>query len=289
MASASATATFRSDTAETHRIDGATATFSYRRMGPTGDVPLVMCMRFKGTIDHWDPAFLQVLTDERDVITFDNTGIGSSSGTTPRTIGGMADGALDFVDALGLTTIDLLGWSLGGFVAQAAVLKRPGLVRRLVVAGSGPGRVPGMPPTPEKVLQIMAKPDTDDEDTLYLFFPETTAARAAGRTSLQRLDTRLRTSNAMLSADAAQAQLTAVTTFGAGVWDQLPELSMPVLVANGAHDVMINSVATYAMSQRLPNATILLYSDAGHGFLFQHYSEFGGQVVDFLGRPGATG
>ena len=276
---------FRADLAATRTITGSTVTFGYRRMGPVGDVPLVLCVRFKGTMDHWDPAFLEVLSDARDVIVFDNAGINSSSGTTPPTVDGMAEGLLDFVDALGLTEIDLLGWSLGGFVAQTATLHRPGLVRRLVVAGSGPGRVPGMPPTPEKVLQTMAKPDTDEEDTLYLFFPATDRARQAGIESLRRLDTRLLTSHAEVSPAAAAAQLAAVTAFGSGVWDRLAELRMPVLAANGAHDVMIDSVATYQMSQRLPNATIIVYSDAGHGFLFQHHREFGGQVVGFLGAP----
>src|SRR5262249_38697343 len=160
------TTAYRSDDAETQSVAGTSASFAYRRFGPKGDTPLVLCMRFRGTIDHWDPALLQALSNEREVIVFDNAGIGYSTGTTPPTVTGMADGALEFIDALGLSTIDLLGWSMGGFIAQTVALARPGLVRRLVVAGSGPGRVPDMPAIPNKVLAIMGKQDSDDEDVL---------------------------------------------------------------------------------------------------------------------------
>jgi pimeloyl-ACP methyl ester carboxylesterase len=273
---------YRSDDAETQYVAGRSASFAYRRFGPQTNVPLVLCMRFRGTIDHWDPALLQALSNEREVIVFDNAGVGYSSGTTPPSVAEMADGALEFIDALELSSLDLLGWSMGGFIAQTVALARPALVRRLVVAGSGPGRVPDMPATPDKVLAIMGKQNSDDEDVLYLFFPETADARAAGIASLRRLETRLAESQSAVSAQAGDAQLAAVTAFGTGVWDRLPDLEMPVLVANGAHDVMINSFASYAMSQRLPNAKVVLYSDAGHGFLFQHYAAFANEVLDFL-------
>lgn len=126
----------------------------------------------------------------------------------------------------------------------------------------------------------------DDEDVLYLFFPETAEAREAGLASLQRLNTRLSESHASVSAQAGQAQLAAVTSFGTGVWDRLPELGMPVLVANGAHDVMINAFASCAMSQRLPNAKVVFFSDAGHGFLFQHHATFAREVLEFLDDRG---
>lgn len=139
-----------------------------------------------------------------------------------------------------------------------------------------------MPAAPDKVWQIAGKPVNDDEDFLYLFFPETDTARQAGLASLRRLDTRLAVSHAEVSPKAVQAQLAAIRSFGTGVWDRLGELSLPVLVANGSHDVMISAFASYAMSQRLPHAKVILYSDAGHAFLFQHAQEFGHEVVRFL-------
>lgn len=274
--------TFQSDGAETRSIEGASTRFAYRRIGPGSGVPLILSLRLRGTIDHWDPALLDVLASERDVIVFDNRGTGRSSGMTPNTIDGLADGLLEFIDALGLSQVDLLGWSMGGYVAQTATLLRPTLVRRLIVAGSGPGRFPGLPTAPDKVWQIASKPVNDDEDFLYLFFPETDTARQAGLASLRRLDTRLTVSHAEVSPKAVEAQLAALRSFGTVVWDRLGELTLPVLVANGAHDIMINSYASYAMSQRLPNAKVILYSDAGHSFLFQHAQEFGHDVLRFL-------
>jgi pimeloyl-ACP methyl ester carboxylesterase len=274
--------TFQSDRAETQYVDGASARFAYRRLGPRSGVPLIMAIRFRGTIDHWDPALLDVLSSERDVIVFDNVGTCFSSGTAPTTIEDLAQGLLDFVDALDLSQVDLLGWSMGGYVVQVASLLRPTLVRRLIVAGSGPGRVPGMPAAPEKVWQVAGKPENSDEDFLYLFFPETEEGRQAGLASLRRLDTRLGKSHAAVSPEAIAAQRAAISSFGTGVWDRLEELTLPVLVANGAHDVMISAFASYTMSQRLPHAKVILYSDAGHAFLFQHAEEFGQEVLRFL-------
>lgn len=276
------TTAFLADRVETHYIDGPTARFAYRRFGPLLTPPLVLAMRLRGTIDHWDPAFLDLLATERNVIIFDNCGVGASTGTPADTIAGLADGLIEFVEALRLPYVDFLGWSMGGYVVECATLKRPDLVRRIVVAGSGPGKVPNLPPAPEKVWQVAGKPVNDDEDFLYLFYPDTPVAREAGLASLRRLDTRLAVSHAEVAPAAAKAQITAIQTFGIGVWDQLDQLTLPVLVGNGAHDVMISSYATYAMSQRLPNAKIVLYSDAGHGFLFQHYQSFGDEVLRFL-------
>ena len=274
--------TFQADLADTQYIEGPSSRFAYRRFGAQSDVPLVMALRFRGTIDHWDPALLDVLGSERDVIVFDNIGTGRSTGIPPTTIFGMANGLLEFTDALGLEHVDLFGWSLGGIVVQAATLQRPGLVRRLVVAGSTPGGVPDMPAPPDNVWPTALKPVNDDEDFLYLFFPETDAARGAGLASLRRLDTRLNSSHAAVAPETVAHSSKRPNTLGTAVWDRLPELRLPVLVANGAHDVMVSSYASYAMSQRLPNAKVILYSDAGHGFLFQDTDGFGREVLGFL-------
>jgi pimeloyl-ACP methyl ester carboxylesterase len=274
--------TFHSDLAETQYVEGPSSRFAYRRFGAQSGDPLIMALRFRGTIDHWDPALLDVLGSERDVIVFDNVGTGRSTGKGPTTVEGLAEGLLEFTDALGLRQVDLLGWSLGGTVVQAATLLRPRLVRRLIVAGSTPGGVPDMPAPPDRVWQVAVKPVNEDEDFLYLFFPETDAARQAGLASLRRLDSRLNDSHAAVAPETIQAQLAAISSVGTAVWDRLHELTLPVLVANGSHDIMISSFASYAMSQRLPNAKLILYSDAGHGFLFQHADEFGREVLSFL-------
>jgi pimeloyl-ACP methyl ester carboxylesterase len=282
--------TYTADTLENHTAAGPSAVFTYRRTGPRGGTPLVLLMRFRGTIDWWDPEFVDRLAADRDVILFDNVGIGYTGGEPRDTAEGFADGAIEFIEALGLTQVDLLGWSLGGIVAQHVALRRPDLVRKVVVAGSsGPGVAPGTPDMSERVLAIMAKPDADAEDLLYLFYPETEQARAAGLEHLAKVATRLgRGGGPAVTEEAAQGQLAAVTRLLAVEWEQLRSqlraISRPVLYANGLHDVMIPAVASYKAVEHVPGSTLLLYSDAGHAFLFQHIDEFVAQIDLFLGN-----
>jgi pimeloyl-ACP methyl ester carboxylesterase len=256
--------------------------FAYRRFGEAHSrPPLVLVHRTRGTIDHWDPALLDALARDNDVVLFDHPGVNESTGTPATKVSELADGVIAFVRTLGLAQVDLLGWSLGGIVAQGVALAAPELVRRLVLAASTPGAVPGAPAMSDRVRSIIARPANDDEDFLYLFFPQDASGRAAGKASLDRLRTRLDKSNATLSAEAVKGQLTAIASF-TGYWDRLDELALPVLLANGTRDVMISSDATYAAVRRLKAARALLWSDAGHGFLFQHAEEFARQVTWFL-------
>jgi len=277
--------TFISDEADTLFVETSVGTFAYRRFGVEGGVPVLLFHRFRGTIDHWDPAFLEVLASERDVIVFDNAGIGYSSGESAPTMAGMAETAAIFADAIGLTEVDALGWSVGGFVAQHFALLRPELVRRLLVLGSGPGGENGAPGPEDRVPEVMTRAVNDDEDYLYLFFGTSDEARKAGVESLRRLDTRLSKSQLDITPEAMNAQLQAIGAWGndeGSAWERLEDLTLPVLVANGSHDVMVPAQHSFAMSQRLPNAKTVFYSDAGHAFLFQHPEEFGKVVLDFL-------
>ncbi|MGW3828795.1 alpha/beta fold hydrolase, partial [Streptomyces sp. NPDC005071] len=191
------------------------------------------------------------------------------------------------IDTLGLAQADLLGWSLGGIVAQRVALRRPELVRKLIVAGSGPaGWVPGAPDFSEKVLSIMNKPDADRDDMLFLFYPETEAARAVGLEHFDHISTRLAEGGPAISEVAAQGMLTAVGALLAVPFDQvraeLEAIKQPVLYANGLHDVMIPAHNSYVAVQHLDNATLVLYTGAGHAFLFQYAKAFTKQVADFL-------
>jgi pimeloyl-ACP methyl ester carboxylesterase len=275
-----------SDAAQTRHVDGKLAHYAYRDFGQAAATPpLVLLQRFRATLDHWDPAFLEPLARERRVILFDSAGIGESTGTAPDTVAGMAGSAVDFIHALGLPLVDMLGWSLGGFVAQIVALQEPALVRRLVITGSGPGGVPGTPELDPRVPQKMTAPVNADEDYLYLFFGPGEDAQARGVESLRRLDTRLSRSHAEVSAESWGNQLAAIGTWASGegsAWSRLEELTHPTLVANGAHDVMVDSGNSFAMVQRMPNANAVFYGDAGHGFLFQHPDEFARMVLDFL-------
>lgn len=272
-------------------VQGPSARFTYRRTGPRGGVPLVLLHRFRATIDWWDPEFVEVLARDRDVIAFDNVGIGYTDGEPATTIEAFAAGTIEFIQSLGLSEVDLLGWSFGGVVAQGVTMARPDLVRKLVVAGSGSGVSPAVPPMTEKVLGLMASPASGNsrEDMLFLFYPETPQAQALGHQHFDKVEAATPEGAPAVSEEAAQGQLQATLAALSTPWDSVTEalttIKQPVLYANGMHDVMIHPMASYSAVEHLPNATLLLYSDAGHAFLFQHLNAFATEVANFLGLP----
>ena len=281
-----ATTTYSPSTAKTQFVDAGSTRYAYRRIGTQQGIPLVLVHRFRATIDWWDPAFIDAIAEERDVIMFDNVGIGYTEGAPMNTVDAYTVGAVAFIEALGLPQVDLLGWSFGGVVAQDIALQRPDLIRKLIVAGSGSGSAPGMPAMPERVANIMLKPGTDVEDALYLFYPETDAAQAQGVEHFSKIAAGMPKNAPVVTQEAAMGQLAAITATLAAPWEQvavkLNKMTLPVLYAGGSHDVMIDGFASYAAVQELPNAKLVLYSDAGHAFLFQHLENFTAEVKAFL-------
>lgn len=261
-------------------LDTRHGRLAMRQDGPDGGIPLLLLQRFRGTLDDWDPAFIAALSAERRVIRFDSAGIGRSQGRVPDTIAGMADVAADVIEALGLQQADVLGWSLGGVVAQQLALDYAHRVRRLIVAGSSPGGVTDGPQPHPRVPQVMTREVNDAEDFLFLFYPETGTAIAAGRESLARIANQPDT-GPVVSAEAFMAQAQAISRWP-GVLHRAKELRMPILVANGAHDVMLPAYRSFVLSQQAPDAKLILYPDAGHAFLFQEIEDFTAQVDMFL-------
>ncbi|MFJ8142947.1 alpha/beta fold hydrolase [Streptomyces sp. NPDC096013] len=279
--------TYLADTAEDLSVDGPSAIFTYRRLGPRGGIPLVLLNRVRGTLDWWDPELLDHLAFERDVIVFDNVGTGYTTGTPADSVEGLADGTVEFIEALGLPQVDLLGWTLGGTVAQHITRTRPDLVRKLVVAAANPGgTVPGAPDPDPKIRATMTKPEVTGDDLVLLFFPQTDTGRAAGYEHLARVATRLATGVPGVSEAAALGQITAIGKDAAIPFEQvratLESIHQPVLYATGMQDAMITPLAAYTAVQHLPDATLVAYSDAGHAFLFQHAKDFAAQVTVFL-------
>lgn len=213
-----------SESAHSQYLEVNGARIAHRCFGLTAGVPLVLCQRFRGTMDHWDPALLNTLARERPVVLFDNVGVGLSSGEAANDIAGMAQAAAAFIDKLGLPQVDLLGWSLGGAVCQQLALNRPGLIRRLILAGTGPGGVADAPRAPDKVWQVAGKPVNGDEDFLYLFFTEDDTSRQAGLASLRRLDIRLTASKSGVKPETVKAQFALYPKAGHGFLFQYPEL-----------------------------------------------------------------
>lgn len=279
--------TFLADQAENLTVEGPSATFTYRRMGPRGGLPLVLMNRFKGTIDWWDPKFLDLLSAEHDVVVFDYVGIGYTTGEACSTIEGLADGAIEFVEALGLPQVDLLGWSLGGNVAQHFVLKRSDLVRKVVIGGNTPGgTIPGAPETDARVFEIMVKEEPTTDDILYLFYPDDEAGRAAGHEHFANVSTRLKAGSPEVS-DEASAGLVKISEQILGtpletVKANLDSIKHPVLYANGMQDVMVPAQGSFLATQHLDSAKLVIYGDAGHAFLFQHAEDFVTEVANFL-------
>lgn len=280
----SATAPSLANTVATKHIKVGDETIAYRSFGQETEIPLVLTHRFRGTIDDWDPAFLDALAAKRHVIVFDSAGIGASTGTPPDSIPGVAKFALDFIAALGLKQVDLLGWSMGGTIALSAALQSPGVVRRVVLAGSSPGGVPNPPPTPAKVWEVAGKPVNDAEDFLYLFFPETPEGRSAGFAHLARLGKRSEAPVPPVGLPSVKMQVAAIGALQTrdGMYPRLAEVQQPVLLANGVHDVMVPAYNSFAASERIPNAQLILYPASGHGFLFQLIEQFSRDVHNFL-------
>jgi pimeloyl-ACP methyl ester carboxylesterase len=274
------------NSAKTQRINVDDMSLAYRSIGARAEVPIVLLQRFRGTMDDWDPVFLDALADGRQVILFDSAGVGLSGGETPPGIPGMAAVASALIDGLGYPQVDILGWSMGGSVALTLTLQRPDLVRCLIVAGSGPGGVPNAPASPSKVWEVAPRPVNTSEDFLYLFFPETAEGRSQGLRYLARQNLRSEAPVPPVKPKSVAAQIAALTAFrGAdSVYARLPDIQQPTLVANGIHDVMVPAFNSYAAAERLPLGQLILYPASGHAFLFQLCEQFVADVNAFLDR-----
>jgi pimeloyl-ACP methyl ester carboxylesterase len=261
--------------------------YAYRRLGEASasTPPLVSFQHFRGNLDNWDPTLVDPLARTREVILFDNAGVGGSTGSVPRTVTAMAHDALSFIDALELREIDVLGFSLGGYIAQELVLIRPRLVRRLVLAGTGPQGGEDMHGFTDEIFEHGSHDQPGEEDFLTLFFARSETSIAKGREFLQRISTRAEDRDTPVAVEVRDAQLDAVTTWGipdATRLNRLAGITQPVLVANGDNDRMVGTKNSYLLAERLPNARLKIYPDAGHGFLFQYPAEFAGEVERFL-------
>jgi pimeloyl-ACP methyl ester carboxylesterase len=265
-------------------------TYRYRRFGTPSEsgLPLVCLVHFRAILDNWDPLFVDTLAAEREVILVDLAGVGGSTGTTPNTVEEMAHDAFAFLDALHVTRYDLLGFSLGGFIAQEIALRRPWAVRRLVLAGTGPQGGSDMHLYTVGAIRDTAFGDEPKpENLLTLFFEKSGSSQAKGVEFLLRLGQRTTDRDAPSTLAVRDAQLTAISAWGvpdATRLQRLAAIQQPVLVANGDHDEMVPTKNTYLLAEHLPNARVSIYPDAGHGFLFQYPVEFGTEVNAFLGR-----
>jgi pimeloyl-ACP methyl ester carboxylesterase len=277
MASTSTTAATK-----TVAVDGIP--LAYREVGSATGVPVVFLHHFTAVLDDWDPALVDGIAAEHRVILVDLRGVGGSGGTTPDSVEAMAADAVAFLDALGLSTVDLLGYSLGGMVAQVIVQQRPELVRRVILAGTAPAGDRG-PADTGAVLQAAVQNASAEgkHPKHFLFFSPTAASQAAGDAFLARLNERTDDRDAPMSDETIGAQLIALAKWEQGTSPAgLTNVNKPVLVVNGDDDTMLPTISSFHLAQLLPDAQLSIYPDAGHGGIFQYHDVFVAQALEFL-------
>jgi pimeloyl-ACP methyl ester carboxylesterase len=257
--------------------------YAYRDVG-SGGVPLVLLQHFRGNLDNWDPALVDALASHRRVVTFDNVGVGGTNGATPNTIEQMAADAIAFLDAMEFDRVDVLGFSIGSFVAQQIALTRPAVVRGLILASAAPQGAAGMHGWAPWVIDAVGKPASDPVGYLKVFFTESASSQQAGQQALQRMFSR-NDLDQPTTWPTRQAQYDAVCAWGIpnhALLQRLSAIRHRVFIANGDSDPMILPHYSHLLAGLIPGAKIKIYPDSAHGFLFQHHAEFASDIEDFL-------
>jgi pimeloyl-ACP methyl ester carboxylesterase len=269
----------------TKAITAEGVSYASRELGPKGGIPVVFFVHLAATLDNWDPRIIDPIAKNRHVITFDQPGVGASTGQVPDSIEAMADDAYTFIRALGFDKVDVFSFSLGGFVAQALVIKRPDLVRKLILTGTGPAggrdieKVAGI--TYRDMLRAAL---TRSDPKEFLFFNRNATGKPAARAFVNRLKERTVDRDAPISVKAFQTQLKAIKKWGRSAPADLSKITQPTLIANGDNDRMVPSVLSEDLHRRIPGSELVIYPDAGHGGIFQFHDAFAPLAVEFLDR-----
>lgn len=262
-------------------VDGTT--FAYRELGPRAGVPLILLNHWGAVLDNFDPRIVDSLASRHNVIAINYRGVGASGGRAPLTVDEMARDAIALIRALGFEKVDLFGFSLGGFVAQDIALKAPGLVRKLILTGTGPAGGKGIDKVgPVSWPLIFKGLLTRRDPKTFLFFTSTKTGRQAAKAFLQRLEERKTGRDKALTNSALLRQLKAITAWGRQPPQDLSGIRIPVLIANGDNDIMVPTVNSVDMAQRISNAQLVIYEDAGHGGIFQYHADFVSKALSFL-------
>ncbi len=269
--------------APTRTVSAGGVTYAYRELGPKGGIPVVFFVHLAATLDNWDPRIVDPIAKNRHVIAFDQRGVGASTGRVAATIEKAADHAYEFITALGFQTIDVFSFSMGGMIAQDLVVKHPDLVRRLVLAGTGPRGGKDM----DKVVgvtywDVLRATVTRSDPKEFLFFNRDATGKAAGKEFVQRLQERTVDRDKDISLKAFRAQLKAIQRFGRSTPSDLSMFTQPTLIANGDHDRMVPTVLSEDLHRRIKDSELIIYPNSGHGGIFQFHQEFAPVAADFL-------
>jgi pimeloyl-ACP methyl ester carboxylesterase len=273
----------------TRTIDVGGVKFAYRELGTGSDVPVVFLHHLTAVLDDWDPRIIDGIAAHHRVIAFDNRGVGGTGSSVPNTVEQMGADAIAFIRALGLERVDLFGFSLGGGVAQMVALQAPELVRRMILAGTGPRGGGGIDQiTKIAVIAYLKAGLTFSDPRNFLFFPRTAEGKRAASDYFNRLKERTHNRDKRISMQARIAQLKAIRHAGQSEPDDLSLITQPVFVANGDHDLMVASSHSADMARRLPNARLKIYPNSGHGGVFQHHRTFVSDALQFLAEESAS-
>lgn len=264
-------------------VNAGGITFAYRELGPVEDIPVVFFVHLAGTLDNWDPRIIDAIAKHRHVITFDQQGVGGSSGKVPATLEQAADDAYAFITALGYSRIDLFSFSMGGMIAQDLIVKHPKLVRKLVLTGTGPRGGKDM----DKVIRttywdVFRAAVTRSDPKEFLFFNRDSVGKKAAKEFVNRLKERTADRDKDIKLPAFQTQLSAIAKFGRSKPSDLSVITGPTLIANGDNDRMVPSILSEDLHQRIAGSELIIYPNSGHGGIFQYWEKFAPVAAKFL-------
>ena len=271
--------------APTCTVSAGGVNFAYRELGPKTGVLVIFLTHLAAVLDNWDPRIIDPIAKGHHVIAFDNRGVGASSGQVPDSVEAMADDAYTFIRALGFDKVDIFSFSLGGFVAQALVIKHPDLVRKLILTGPGPAggkdtdKVAGI-----TYWDMLRAAVTRSDPKEYLFFNRNATGKPAARAFVNRLKERTVDRDTPISVTAFQTQLNAIKKWGRSAPADLSKITQPTLIANGDNDRMVPSVLSEDLHRRISGSELIIYPDSGHGGIFQFHAKFAPAAVEFLDR-----
>lgn len=269
--------------APTRTMSAGGVVYAYRELGPKGGTPVVFFNHLAATLDNWDPRIVDPIARDHHVVTFDNRGVGASSGVVPDSIEAMADDAVTFIKGIGFATIDIFSFSLGGMVAQALVAKHPDLVRKLVLTGTGPAGGKDIDKVASTTyFDTLRAALTRSDPKEFLFFNRNIAGKRAAQAFVRRLNERTVDRDAPITVKAFLTQLKAIKKWGRAAPTDLSTITQPTLIANGDNDRMVPSVLSEDLHRRIAGSMLTIYPDSGHGGIFQYHDEFAAATIAFL-------
>lgn len=280
----SETMTFKNVKTDTINVNGTV--FYYRKLGDKNEgVPVVFLNHLGATLDNCDPRIMDGIAAKQQIIAFDNRGVGATGGTTPVTIAAMAKDAVSFIKAMGYKKVDIVGFSMGAFIAQEILLQQPQLVRKAVMTGTGPAGGEGIKKvTRITYLDMLRGYLTFRDPKYYLFFNQNKNGKIAAKEFLARIKERTENRDKKISIKSFGNQLKAIHSWGLQQPQDLSVIKQPELIANGDNDRMVPSSNTYDLAKRISTAELIVYKDAGHGGIFQNNQAFVNSVLTFLNK-----